>query len=145
MPINGTINVSVSFLDSASETASESEKKISLSSAEVIDTGKVAVVTGTMGTSNVTIQCQPTSYRDASGSLVSFGTIRKVAFYSSMRARVVDGTPTPAFGTRIVESDGDVVVSRYLSSGGFGAGPSVEIDPVYSSGTATYTVIIYGE
>jgi len=146
MAVSGTINVNLSFMDSSPGEFGEAEKKLSLSSANVISTGKVAIVSGTIGTSNLTIECQPTSYRDSSGDLVSFGTIRKVAFYSSRLTRVIDGqSGYPAYGTRIVESDGDVVVSRYVSSGGFGVGPKLEIDPGYSSGTSSYTVLIYGD
>lgn len=146
MAINGTININLSFLDSSSGDSGNVEKKLSLASSDVVSSGKVAIVSGTIGTSNLTIECQPTSYRDSSGDLVSFGTIRKVALYSSRSARLIDGqTEYPAYGTRIVESDGDVVVSRYVSSGGFGVGPKLEIDPGYSSGSANYTVLIYGE
>ena len=50
MALNGTINVSMSFVDTASSTGVESEKKASLASADVYTSGKVAVVTGTVGT-----------------------------------------------------------------------------------------------
>ena len=46
MAVSGTINVSMSFVDSTTSSGVVSEKKAALSSADVYTSGKVAVVSG---------------------------------------------------------------------------------------------------
>ena len=88
MALSGTINVSMSFLDSASSTGVEAEKKVSLSHAEVHSTGKVAIVTGTVGTVVQTIDLTDLPYRDAAGNLVTISEVDHAGFRSDNEAYV---------------------------------------------------------
>jgi hypothetical protein len=57
MAVSGTINVSMSFVDSTTSSGVVSEKKATLSSSDAYTTGKVAVVSGTVGTVVQTSTC----------------------------------------------------------------------------------------
>jgi len=85
MAINGRINVDVLFHDTDGTT---SLKVVSLEDSTEYTTGKVAIVTGTVGTAAVAISTQPSSYKDASGSLVSFSSVERVVFLSSRNCLV---------------------------------------------------------
>lgn len=140
MSIEGQVSVSAIFHD---KSGTDALRVVSLASSEAYTSGKVAIVAGTLGTSTVTIQCSPTDpeYRDASGSVVSFASLSRVAFQSDRLVQV-----NGAFGHgRVVESDGDVSISRYASSGGFGQGPSVELEPGYTAGSCSYSIVFIGE
>lgn len=141
MSIEGLISTSVLFHDKDGTTTI---KVVNLSSVKGYTTGKVAIVSGTIGTSLATIECSPMNpeYLDAAGDNVSFGTVTRVAFQSDRLIRVEGGTVASA--QKIVESDGDVSVSRFVSSGGFGSGPLIYLQPGYTSGTASYSIVIYG-
>lgn len=88
MAVSGTINVSMSFLDSASSSGVESEKKVSLSHAELHTGGKVAIVTGTVGTAVQTIDLTDLPYRDAAGNLVTISEVDHAGFKSDNEAFV---------------------------------------------------------
>ena len=140
MSIEGLVSVSAIFHDKAGD---DSLKVVSLASSEAYTSGKVAIVEGTLGTSTITIECSPTNpeYRDAAGNVVSVSVLSRVAFQSDRPVQV-----NGALGHgRIVESDGGVSISRYVSSGGFGQGPSVELDPGYTAGSCSYSIVFIGE
>ena len=88
MAVSGTINVSLSFLDSSSSTGVEAEKKVSLSSAHTYTTGVVAIVTGTVGTAVQTIDLSSLGYRNAAGELVTISEIDHAGFRSDNEAYV---------------------------------------------------------
>lgn len=88
MAVSGTINVNMSFLDSAAATGVDAEKKVSLSHAEVHSGGKVAIVTGTVGTAVQTIDLSSLPYRDAAGNLVSITEVDHAGFRSDNEAYV---------------------------------------------------------
>lgn len=140
MAVSGTINVSVSFLDSADSTGVDTQKKITLSSSEIYTAGKVAIVTGTCGTSSGDFHFfDPTSYRDSGGNFVSLGTPRKVAFSASGNRPVelqTDG------GGRIVRSaNNDAAVTFWNTSLGES---SFSARVIGTAGTSAYTVVLYG-
>lgn len=90
MAVSGTVNVSASFLDSATATGVEAEKKASLSSATALDSAQVVVVTGTCGTTAVQVSPADSDYRGADGELISwesYGTMR-VAFKATPSAQL---------------------------------------------------------
>jgi len=106
----------------------QSAQRISFTATDTYTSGKVAVVSGTLGTAAVTIALQPTTFRDASGSLVSFAAVERVIGQTS-RACNFDDTGSSVVGQTLVL---------------FGGGSDLTITPSYTSGTATYTVVLYG-
>lgn len=127
MSINGSISVNALFHDTDGTT---SLKIVSLKSSDEYTTGKVAIVTGTVGTSAVSVSTSPTTYRDASGAFVSFANVDRVVCKASRPCNFDDG------GTSIVGQ----TLCVFSTSGT----PDVGIVPNYSSGTASYTLVLYG-
>jgi len=132
MSLEGRINVDVLFHD---KDGTASLKVVSLQDSRAYTTGKVAIVSGTVGTSAVTIQVAPTAYRDASGALVSFSEIERFVIKSGPAGlRVTNPTVS-------VDANSLSIVSN--ATGDFGdAGqlPTVRT----SAGTSSYTIAMYG-
>lgn len=135
MSINGSISVNALFHDTDGTT---SLKIVSLKSSDEYTTGKVAVVSGTAGTSAVTLDSPVLSptYRDASGGLVSFSTVRRILFsWSGQNPRTL--------------TDAEYDTFKFTSSSGSVAASLIAQDNVVPSlsagtGTGTYTIVIYG-
>lgn len=134
MSIEGRVAIDVSFSDSTSASGVQSLKRIALTSTESYSTGKVAVLTGTVGTAAVTLSVSPSVYRDASGAFVSFSSISRIAYKSSGVTTLSD----PSTGTSI-NSDTDAVAVTVLYGN---QGDNLSL--AAGSGTSTYTVVIYG-
>ena len=134
MSIEGRIAVDVSFADTATSSGVQSLKKITLVDTTAYATGKVAIVTGTCGTAAVTVQLTPTSFRDASGSLVSFAALERVAF---------SATPSATVDVQQRNNGGDnSITSR---NGQISVVDSPAVSFVYTTaGTASYTLVLYG-
>lgn len=140
MAINGRINVDVLFHDTDGTT---SLKVVSLESATDYTAGKVAVVTGTCGTTAVTIANLggALAYRDASGAQVLFSSFDRMAVQGSS-ALILAGAGQYA-DMSLVSTGGRVAVCDKP--------PQELIVPVSGSlnirtksGTASYTVVIHG-
>jgi hypothetical protein len=138
MTIEGRIAVDVSFADKADGTNVQSLKRISIADATSYTTGKVAIVTGTCGTAQVSIDFSPSTYRNAEGNVVSFSTVKRIAFSAT--------APSP--GTLLQDSSGTVLRSV---SGSVAVCDSTDSgDDVLSayvvgeSGTTSYTIVLYG-
>jgi hypothetical protein len=134
MSIEGRIAIDVSFSDTASGTGMQALKRLALTSTDAYTSGKVALITGTCGTANVTIALAPTTYEDASGAAVSFASVSQYAFSCSRRAMLSDGSA-------YVYADGSRAA---VSEAGFTAASSVFIDPQFTSGTASYSLAVVG-
>jgi len=144
MAVSGTINVNASFLDATSSTANESQKKLSLASAKIVDGGKVAIVSGTIGTAARSFI--PNSgfldYRDSSGEIVKFGVgmgITPAVFGIAFQS---DG---PANAWRSVNSRPSIYSDNQetsYSKAYFSALESISVKA--DSGTCNYTLIVYG-
>ena len=139
MTIEGRINIDCLFHD---KDGTSSLKVVSLQDSKEYTTGKVAIVSGTVGTTAVTFVAQddgsPTStYRDASGALVSFSEITSVAVKATTANRPLlfgdSGGPSS-----IVIRGSEVLAYPCSVS----AGDNVSVRSL--SGTATYTIILYG-
>jgi hypothetical protein len=130
MSIEGRIAIDVGFTDTYTASAVQSVQRISLASTDAYTTGKVAVISGTCGTSAVSISVSPTSYRDAGGALVSFSNVTKVAFQSSRECTYEDGFNT-------LRSQ---VASVFSPVGE----PSIAVNVTGTSGTASFTLVLYG-
>jgi hypothetical protein len=134
MSIEGRIAIDVNFADSSDATGVQSLKKISLVDTTSYSTGKVAIITGTAGTTAAAISTAPTVYKDASGAAVSFSTIQRVAFAATPEASI-DTTQRASGGDNVITSrNGQVTIVDV---------PSVTM--VYTTaGTASYTLVLYG-
>ena len=138
MAINGRINVDVLFHDTDGTT---SLKVVSLEGSSEHTTGRVAVVTGTVGSTSVNIQTSPSAYLDASGSAVDFDTdegfIRRIAFQAVGARCKLDYQ-----GGDLAYSSGAVSVIDTL--GVVTGGDVLTIARDTTAGTASYTLVIYG-
>lgn len=134
MSINGSISVNVLFHDTDGTT---SLKISSLRSNTDYGTGKVAVLTGTASTAAVSFSALgATTYRDASGSLVSFSAISRVAFaWSGSSERVLREQDDNQYLLR--SANNHVAVSDVPNSP---SRPQIS----EGTGTGTYTIILYG-
>lgn len=131
MSIEGRISVDATFHD---KSGNEALNVVSLSASKEYLTGKVAVVTGTVGSSNQTILTQPSTYRNAAGSIVLFENVAVIAFTCSSNAQLSEVSGS---GYSRVLANTPVVL--HPETGGVD-GFSI----LTNSGTATYTAVMYG-
>jgi hypothetical protein len=131
MSIEGRINVDALFHD---KDGTASLKVVSLQDSKAYTTGKVAIVTGTVGTSQIGLNTYAPAYRDSSGSLVTFSTLSRVVFsYSGSTAK------------KLLDIDGNFLLSsrnNEPAASSVSGNVDAVIDP--GSGTGTYTIILYG-
>jgi hypothetical protein len=130
MSIDGRITVDALFHDRSSDRL----RVVSLQDSKEYTTGKVAVVTGTAGTSQFSVNTYSTSYRDSSGSLVTFSTLSRVVFsYSG------------STGRKLLDIDGNFLLSsRNNEPAASSVSGNVDALIEAGSGTGTYTIILYG-
>lgn len=134
MSLEGRIAIDVAFSDSTSSTGTQSLKRLVLTSTDAYTSGKVALVAGTCGTAAVAIAVAPSTYKDSSGSAVSFATVTRFAFAASAAA-----VCSEAAGAGVAISGGSRVAVCDSRNGGT-AGFNVSA----YSGTASYSLVIYG-
>jgi hypothetical protein len=135
MAINGRINVDVLFHDTDGTT---SLKVVSLEGATECTTGKVAIVTGTVGTTAVTLfsfdgQGIANAYKTASGQAVGIIDVSRIALRANGNGAIVE--------------DGDTGVLKLFSKSNelaVGSNQGAGADIYALSGTASYTVVLYG-
>ena len=133
MAIDGRINVDVLFHDTDGTTAL---KVVSLEDSTAYTSGKVAIVTGTVGTATVVVQTQPTTYKNAAGEFVSFATVSRIAFAATgKRCNCSDVN-----GMFIDSDDGHVAATLVNLPGG----DTFAVAPDSPPGTASYTLVLYG-
>jgi hypothetical protein len=130
MSIEGRIAVDIGFTDTYTASSVQSVQRITFTSADTYTSGKVAVITGTCSTANVGIVLAPTSYKDASGSVVSFTDVQRVAFRASAPCNYTD-TDNSLVG---------VTIALFEEQGM----PDIAISRTGTAGTASYTLVIYG-
>ena len=134
MSIEGRINVDCLFHD---KDGTASLKVVSLQVSTEYTTGKVAFITGTAGTAQVSFaSIGPTSYKNAAGDTVSFSAVQRVAFsWGGTSERTLAEIVDSVFILR--SKSGSVAVSDCTAS---------TVQPQVSSGvgTGTYTIILYG-
>jgi hypothetical protein len=138
--VRGRFGVEVSFNDSTVSGGASSMKTITLNHATEYDFGKVAVVTGTVGTAVSTVAIAPTTYRNAAGDIVSFASVSRVAFQASGPTLVAcDGIGGCGVNDWTIYSRaGQVAVSEALETVSF------SINVFGTAGTASYTLVMYG-
>lgn len=130
--INGRVNIDIVFHDQ--HTASSSIKVVEMESSEPHETGKVAIIKGVASTSHITIQHNNTGYVDASGQAVSFSKVTRMALQASRQMSLEDNKAN----TVICSCDNLIAYSQVDTSN------NVKLVPHYTSGTASYTVFLYG-
>jgi hypothetical protein len=139
MSIDGRINIDVMFHD---RSGTASLKVVSLQDSKAYTTGKVAIASGTVGTTAVTFSTsdadEPVStYRDASGQLVVLSSFSKVVIKATSQNR-------PLF---LTDQDSGSVISVpaeevLVYPCGISAPDGVTVRSF--SGTASYTIILIG-
>jgi hypothetical protein len=139
MSVKGRFGVEVLFTDAAVVDGAKSLKTIAISHATEYDFGKIAVVTGTVGTAaTVMVNQSPTTYRNSAGDFVSFANISRVAFVAS--------------GTQLVRvTSGDSGQGLACSMSSMPSVANVDEDSGLevafvnaTAGTSAYTLVMYG-
>ena len=80
MAIRGKLAVDIQFADTNASGDVSSVKTVAVQNASEYTTGKVVTVSGTCGTSAVTIAVAPSTYKDSTGSVVSLAAVDWFAF-----------------------------------------------------------------
>ena len=134
MAVSGTINVSMSFVDSTTSSGVVSEKKAALSSADAYASGKVAVVSGTVGTAVQNIDLTDLGYRDAAGELVTISTVDRCGFISDNEAFVqfVD------IDIKLHATDNHMAVTCVHNT-------DDTVNVYTTNGTSSYTLLLFGD
>jgi hypothetical protein len=135
MAINGRINVDVLFHDTDGTT---SLKVVTLEDSTEYTTGKVAIVTGTVGTASVLLfssdgQGIANAYKTASGQEVGIINVSRIALRGS--------------GSGVLVEEGDLGRLKLFSQSNqiaIGSNAGGFADIYASEGTASYTVVLYG-
>jgi hypothetical protein len=137
MSVSGRIAIDVEFLDRTATAAGSSLNTLTLRDATEYTSGKVAIVTGTVGTTALVISTANLSppYRDAAGQAVSFASVSRIAFESTRDCVAQDEGD---FLNRL-RSNNQLAVGNWAQ-----VGNAIELEPQFTSGTASYTLVIYG-
>lgn len=140
--IEGRIAVDVSFADKSETSGVQSLKKILLSDTTAYTTGKVAIVTGTVGTAVATIYEAgvPTTYKDSAGNAVTFTSgpsVNRLVFSSDKRVEFF----VSASDARLSSESNRVAMTCLL---GGGADQITAQAMTGTAGTASYTLVLYG-
>lgn len=138
MSLEGRIDISVLFHDKDGQRL----KVVSLNDSREYTTGKVAIVSGTVGTTAVTFSTSDSdtpvsTYRDASGALVSLSSISKVVIKATTPNRPLILTDQDSGNAISVPAEEVLVYPCGIS-------PSDGVTVRSASGTAAYTIILYG-
>lgn len=134
MSLLGKFAIDVQFADSDAAGGVKSVKTLSLQHASEYTDGKVAVLTGTCGTSVVTVAIRPTTYRDAAGSIVSFASISRAAFSADAAGRVLCSGYMGDWS--LYSRAGQIAVSEAFETESFGISTT--------AGTSAWTLVLYG-
>ncbi len=133
MSIDGRINIDALFHDKAGTT---SIKVLSLESSQAYTSGKVAMITGTAGTAQTSINIQDV-YRDASGEFVNVAPQRLVFAWDGFSSRLLEVRDDSNVVNLLIRARrGEPAVASHGGSTTF---------VLRSSGgnTGTYTILLY--
>ena len=131
MSIDGRITVDALFHDRSGERL----KVLSLASSTGYTTGKAIVVTGTASTAGSVITYA--SYRDASGGFALLGNPAHIAF-SWRGASIAKLADVDNEQFRVCSKGNVVAVTQFSTA----SEPTIQVLP--SSGTGTYTIVMWG-
>jgi len=133
MAVSGTVNISASFIDSDETTGVESEKKVSLASANVHTGGKVALVSGTCGTAVVNVDLTSLGYVNAAGETVSMSIVQRMAIKAN-----------PGAFAEFVDSGEKLKSLCDLVSISCVQNTDDTVHVYTTAGSSTYTILFYG-
>lgn len=147
MTIEGRISVDATFHDKSGD---ESLNVLASSGAKEYTTGKVAIVSGVVGATPVVLACQPTAYRDASGSLVSFQYLQRAVIRVTAGGAITFHRYEEYASSGTASSNGTYVEpgsAAVVDLDNFDLDPQAGGSPaVVSFGpTAAYTILFYGQ
>jgi hypothetical protein len=136
--IEGRIDINVLFQDKDGQRL----KIVSLNDSKEYTTGKVALVSGTVGTTAVTFSTSDagdaaSTYRDASGQLVVLSSFSKVVIKATTQNRPLILTDQDSGSVISVPAEEVLVYPCGIS-------PADGVTVRSASGTAAYTIILYG-
>lgn len=134
--VRGRIAIDVQFADSTASGGVQSLKTLTLQDATEYTSGKVAIVTGTVGTAAVVVQTQPTTYKNATGEFVSFESMSRIAFAATGKLCNCGDVNEMS----IASNNGHVAATLVNLPGG----DTFVVTPDQPAGTASYTLVIYG-
>lgn len=140
MSIEGQVSVSAIFHD---KTGEDSLKVVSLASSEAYTSGKVAIITGTVSSSEVfptlspAVSAQGTEYKDSAGNTVDLQSISGYVFVSDSTAECQQGGQN----VRVVSKD-NIAARTATSSPDTSEGMVVR---KIGGGSATWSLIVFGE
>ena len=134
--VRGRIAVDVQFTDSTTTSGVQSLKTLTLQDATEYTSGKVAIVTGTCGTAYAQVNIPPTAYKDAAGNASTITLPSRIAFSATGNNLV---QLQDANGLAMFSKGGSVSVCDM-----FPADDSIQIRVFGTSGTASYTLVLYG-
>lgn len=141
--VSGVASYRLSYTDSTAVDAKSISHQISLSEEVRTSSGKVAVISGTVGTTVISILIEPTSYVNSSNDFVSFTS-------SSPPTRLALQATGPAT-VQLTDSDVNVISifsrNNVIATTVWGGGSTVEsgLSVVASGGTNTYTIFILAD
>jgi hypothetical protein len=141
MSMRGSIAVDVSFADSTTTAGGSSLNAIALRDATEYTSGKVAIVSGTVGSTTITIPRTAVGYINSLGDSVSFSTIERLALKSSSALTLYLRTSFPAIAG--LSSAGDRVSVGDVPTA-FRSQASLALILDNTSATASYTLVLYG-
>ena len=137
--MNGRIIVDSQFTDSATATAILSTKVVTLQTSTEYDSGKIAVVSGTVGTSAVTVTFASPGYTSAAGVPVTFSNVSRLVF-SAGSTTLVRCTGVTTGKPAALSRASQAAVSEVGSTE-----TAVTIAVDAASGTSSYTLVLYGD
>lgn len=140
--VSGFISVNLSLTDTTTLPTKTVLKTLALSEDTEITSGVVAIISGTVGTAGISVELLPTTYRDASGSTVSYSEgspPTRIAFAAGNTNRVVLVDQDLA-QLGLVSSSNRVAVTQWGSSS-----PNSGMTVQTLEGTNTYTIIVLRE
>lgn len=138
MSVKGRFAVDVQFTDSTTSAGVQSLKTVTLQGATEYDFGKIAIVSGTVGTGLVSVSTAPTTYKNAAGDFVSFANVSRIAFVAS-GTQLVQVTSGDS-GDRLAAS-----MSSMPSVSNCSEDSTLQVGFLAATaGTASYTLVLYG-
>jgi hypothetical protein len=143
MSVRGTIAVDVAFTDSTTTAGGSSLNTITLRDATEYTTGKVSIVSGTVGTASTIVPISSAGYVDSSGTPVSFAQVHRLALVSSDSVGVV--LDCQESGAKLQSRNGNIATSHLVyEPSDTPSNERFDLTRKAIAGTAFYTLVIYG-
>lgn len=149
MSTEGYISIVADFNDTYETTAVDVLNKVRMESRDTYTTGKVAVVSGTCSTTASVINVLSPGYTGPDGEAVTFSSVSRIGLIADSRANATGSSGLRSL--KMSSQNNRVAISEIpegLSAGGGGVTYELSIARslgLFETGTASYTVFIYGE